>query len=35
MSELQAIANRVAAELVARNETIAIAESSAGGLISE
>ena len=34
MSELQAIANRVAAKLVARNETIAIAESSAGGLIS-
>ena len=34
MTALQDIANRVAARLIARGETIAIAESSAGGLIS-
>jgi nicotinamide-nucleotide amidase len=34
MSELQGIASAVAARLVARKETIAVAESSAGGLIS-
>ncbi len=34
MSDLQALANRVAAKLMARGETIAIAESSSGGLIS-
>ena len=33
MTALQDIANRVAARLIARRETIAIAESSAGGLI--
>jgi nicotinamide-nucleotide amidase len=34
MSDLNALAERVAALLTARGETIAIAESSAGGLIS-
>ena len=34
MSDLQAIADRVARKLIARKQTIAIAESSAGGLIS-
>ncbi len=34
MSDLNALAERVAALLIARGETIAIAESSAGGLIS-
>ncbi len=34
MSELQTLAARVAAKLIARKETIAVAESSAGGLIS-
>ncbi len=32
--ELEAVAGRVAARLIARGETIAVAESSAGGLIS-
>ena len=34
MSDLHALAARVAAKLIARKETIGIAESSAGGLIS-
>lgn len=34
MSDLNAAAERVAARLIARGETVAIAESSAGGLIS-
>lgn len=34
MSDLDEIAARVAARLIARKETIAVAESSAGGLIS-
>lgn len=34
MSDLNALAERVAALLIARGETIAIAESSSGGLIS-
>jgi PncC family amidohydrolase len=34
MTDLNAIAARVAARLIARKETIAIAESSSGGLIS-
>jgi len=34
MSDLNALAERVAERLIARGETIAIAESSAGGLIS-
>jgi nicotinamide-nucleotide amidase len=34
MSELQGMASAVAARLVARKETIAVAESSAGGLIA-
>jgi PncC family amidohydrolase len=34
MNELKPIAERIAAQLVARKQTIAIAESSAGGLIS-
>ena len=34
MKDLTAIAEKVAAELIARKQTIAVAESSAGGLIS-
>lgn len=34
MSDLNALAERVAERLIARGETVAIAESSAGGLIS-
>jgi nicotinamide-nucleotide amidase len=34
MSDLSALAERVAERLIARGETVAIAESSAGGLIS-
>ena len=34
MSDLQALASRVAQKLIERKETVAIAESSAGGLIS-
>jgi nicotinamide-nucleotide amidase len=34
MSDLNALAERVAERLIARGETIAVAESSAGGLIS-
>lgn len=34
MSDLDEIASRVAARLIARKETIAVAESSAGGLIA-
>lgn len=34
MSGLQTLANRVAAKLIARRETIVVAESSAGGLVS-
>jgi nicotinamide-nucleotide amidase len=34
MSDLNAVAERVAQRLIARGETLAIAESSAGGLIS-
>src|SRR5829696_6655554 len=34
MAELESIAARVAARLIERGETIAVAESSAGGLVS-
>ena len=34
MSDLNSLATRIAAKLIARRQTIAIAESSAGGLIS-
>lgn len=34
MPDLNALAERVAERLIARGETVAIAESSAGGLIS-
>jgi len=34
MAELESIAARVAARLIERGETIAVAESSAGGLVA-